>query len=57
MNWGMKCVSGGTAISEWESSIIRSSVVPERPTPTMNGAGNAGSEALLARRRRRYRIE
>src|SRR4051812_3343017 len=33
------CVSGGIVSSGWASSISRSSVVPERATPTMNGAG------------------
>ena len=40
-----KWVSGGIASSGWASSISRSSVVPERPTPTTNGAGQAGSDA------------
>ena len=49
MNWGMKWDSGGIASCGWASSISRSRVVPERPTPTTNGAGAAGSER--ARRR------
>ena len=44
MNGATKWVSGGIASSGWASSIIRSSVVPERPTPTTNGAGAAGSD-------------
>ena len=57
MNGLMKCVSGGIASSGWASSISRSRVVPERPTPTMNGAGNAGSARPRRRRLRSYRIE
>ncbi len=47
-----KCVSGGIASCGWASSIIRSSVVPERPTPTTNGAGKSGSERPRRRRLR-----
>ena len=36
---GTKWVSAGIASCGWESSISRSRVVPERPTPTTNGAG------------------
>ena len=50
---GTNCVSGPIASCGWASSISRSSVVPERPTPTTNGAGastrssRCGSAAAL----------
>ena len=50
ISFGTQCVSPGIATSGWESSISRSSVVPERVTPQTNGAG-AGSGARPRRRR------
>ena len=42
---GTKWVSGGIVSSGWASSIIRSSVVPERFMPTTNGNGLAAGAA------------
>ncbi len=47
---GTKCVSGGIVSSGCESSIIRSSVVPERFIPTTNGAGARSAELSLLNR-------
>ena len=43
----MKCDSGGIAISGCESNIERSSVVPERPRPTMNRKGSRSASSWV----------
>ena len=45
---GTKWVSGGIVRSGWASSIIRSSVVPERFMPTTNGTGSRRASSLFS---------
>ena len=45
---GTKWVSGGIVRSGWASSIIRSSVVPERFMPTTNGTGSRRASSFFS---------